>query len=118
MSYKTGILGLLAIILLAGCKKEWDQYYNSNPPTVDENVWDAIKKDPNLSSFVQYMEEKQFDTLFESNNTYTLFVPDNESFSGLPACRFNYQDGIGLPSFGTFYTIRDHRRENQSTNPF
>ncbi len=85
MSYKTGILGLLAIILLAGCKKEWDQYYNSNPPTVDENVWDAIKKDPNLSSFVQYMEEKQFDTLFESNSTYTLFVPDNESFSGLSA---------------------------------
>jgi len=83
MSYKTGILGILAIILLSGCEKNWDQYYNSSPPTVDENVWNAIKKDPNLSTFVQYMQEKKFDTLFESNNTYTLLVPDNASFTGL-----------------------------------
>ena len=85
MSYKTGILGLLAIILLSGCEKKWDQYYNSNPPTVDENVWDAIKQDTSLSMFVQYMQAKHFDTLFQSNNTYTLFVPDNKSFSGLSA---------------------------------
>ncbi|HYX06825.1 MAG TPA: fasciclin domain-containing protein, partial [Bacteroidales bacterium] len=84
MKYRAGILGILiALLITTGCKKEWDQYYDSNPPTVDENVWNAIKQDPELSNFVKYMEQKQFDTLFAYNNTYTLFIPVNESFTGL-----------------------------------
>ena len=84
MKYRAGIFGILITLLLTtGCKKEWDQYYDSNPPTVDENVWNAIKQDPDLSTFVKYMEQKQFDTLFTYNNSYTLFIPVNESFTGL-----------------------------------
>ncbi len=83
MKYRAGILGLLITLMLTGCEKKWDQHYNSNPPSVDENVWNVIKQDPDLSTFVQYMEAKQFDTLFAYNNNYTLFIPVNESFSGL-----------------------------------
>ena len=84
MKYKTGIFGVLVAVLLTGCEKKWDQYYYSNPPTVNQNVWEAIKKDPDLATFVKYMEQMHYDTLFEYNNTYTLFIPDNGSFAGLP----------------------------------
>ena len=84
MKLSTGILGILTTLLLLGCEKKWDQYYYSNPPTVNRNVWDAIKEDPDLSTFVNYMQQKHYDTLFKYNNTYTLFIPDNNSFASIP----------------------------------
>ncbi len=44
-------------------------------------MWDAIQKDENLSSFVNHLKEYKYDTLFLTNNTYTLFAPDNDAFS-------------------------------------
>ena len=33
------------------------------------------------SSFVNYLKEYKYDTLFLTNNTYTIFAPDNEAFT-------------------------------------
>jgi len=74
------ILSLLAIvILLSGCKQDWDEHYNTPPETVNKNMWEVIKAEPNLSSYVEYVENLQFDTLFEKGATYTLFIPNNEA---------------------------------------
>jgi hypothetical protein len=81
MKYKTGILGIILIIFLTGCEKYWDEHYGTHPETVNMNMWEAIQKESNLTSFVQYMKEFRYDTLFLTDNGYTLFIPENEAFN-------------------------------------
>ncbi|MGC9342663.1 MAG: fasciclin domain-containing protein [Bacteroidales bacterium] len=79
-----GILAVAMIVLLFSCEEDWDKHYTNNPPTVDQNLWEAIQENPELSSFVQYMRDMSYDTLFEKDDTYTLFIPLNSAFNSLP----------------------------------
>lgn len=81
MKYKTGILAIPLIILLTGCEKYWDEHYDTQLETVNINMWEALQKESNLTSFVQYMKEFKYDTLFLKDDGYTLFIPDNEAFT-------------------------------------
>ncbi len=81
MKYKSISTGLLLLLLLVGCKEDWDKHYNSPPPTVDMNVWDAIQQNGDLSKFVEVIKEFKFDTLFQKDDTWTLFIPDNEALA-------------------------------------
>ena len=73
------IISIVILIFVAGCEERWQEHYLSTPETVNENVWDAIQKNQDLSSFVEYIKEHKYDTLFLSNDSYTLFIPDNEA---------------------------------------
>jgi hypothetical protein len=80
MRTKIGILLTIFILSIFACtEKTWDDYYYKQPETINMNVWDAIKGRSDLSSFVNLMVKYKFDTLFQSDNTYTLFVPDNSA---------------------------------------
>ena len=73
---------LAAIIVTAfGCTKNWDDHYYNQPETINSNVWDAVKGNSELSSFVTLMEKYKYDTLFLTDDTYTLFVPDNNALA-------------------------------------
>lgn len=78
---RISILGLAFLLLLAGCKEDWNEHFESQPATSNMNVWDALQKDANVSDFVNYIKQYKFDTLFLKDNTYTLFAPTNEAFS-------------------------------------
>lgn len=75
------IFNILIIVLLVGLlgcsQKNWDEYYNTPPETVNSSVWDAIKGKSEFSKFVAYVEKYKLDTLFSRNDVYTLFIPDN-----------------------------------------
>lgn len=79
----TGILLLASIFAVIGCSKTWDDHYNKVPETINTNVWDAIQGDNNLSRFVEVMKQYKYDTLFTSNDTYTLFIPNNTAIDNL-----------------------------------
>ena len=81
MDFKIGIPAIIFVLLLVSCKKDWDEHYNTNVPTSNVNLWDALQKEENLSSFVNYLKEYKYDTLFLTNNTYTVFAPNNEAFN-------------------------------------
>ena len=75
---------LVAALLLIGviaCDETWDKHYNTQPETVDQSVWDALKADASVSKFVALVEKYQLDTLFDSkyNDVYTLFAPSNNA---------------------------------------
>lgn len=82
MKIRIGILfiGLITVAAVS-CTKQWDDYYNTYPETVNENVWEVIQKDPQFSSFVQIIKEAKMDTLFQSDVPYTIFAPTNEAVS-------------------------------------
>jgi hypothetical protein len=81
MKYLISIFGILLFMILFGCEKYWDEHYNTYPETVNLNIWEAIQKESNLSSFVQYIKEYKYDTLFLRDDGYTLFIPDNNAFA-------------------------------------
>ncbi|MFZ5941640.1 MAG: fasciclin domain-containing protein [Bacteroidota bacterium] len=81
MRYRLAITGFLLLLVCISCDKKWEQYYNDVPETVDMNVWDAIQQDENLSTFVQFVKQYKYDTLFLKDNIYSLFIPDNDAFA-------------------------------------
>ena len=83
MNHYKALAVMAALVILLGCEKYWGDHYNSQTEMVDENVWDAIQNQPELSTFVQYMKAFEYDTLFQTNDSYTLFIPDNQAFESL-----------------------------------
>lgn len=77
MRSKIGILIIAFVLSLIGCTKTWDEHYNTQPETINMNVWDAIKGKAELSRFVELIVKYKYDTLFQTNDTYTIFAPDN-----------------------------------------
>ncbi len=74
----TGGVLLLGII---SCEPRWEEHYQVESETVNMNLWEAVQLDPNLSLYAQYMKEFNYDTLFQTDNPYTLFIPDNDAFT-------------------------------------
>ncbi|MBN1927827.1 MAG: fasciclin domain-containing protein [Prolixibacteraceae bacterium] len=79
------IIIALATAFFTGCEEYWENHYNDIPETVDQQLWETIKSDPNASSFVAFMEQFRLDTLFNYNDVFTLFVPDNDAFASFQA---------------------------------
>ena len=81
MKFRNIISGVIFVTLFFSCKDVWDDHYNSVVETMNTNVWEAIQSDSNLSMFVGYIKEFEYDTLFLTDQPYTLFIPDNDAFT-------------------------------------
>ena len=68
---------------MLGCENRWEKHYQAETETVDKNVWEAVQENGDLSLFVQYIKEFRYDTLFLTDNPYTLFIPDNDAFTAM-----------------------------------
>jgi hypothetical protein len=67
-----------------GCDQLWEKHYDDYPETVDENVWNAMQSDTDISQFTQVLKDFELDTLFSSDIPYVVFTPTNfamEAFS-------------------------------------
>lgn len=87
MKLRYSLLLILVSMLAFSCMDdEWDQHYTSSSPTVDMKMWDALRdtvKFPEYakySKFVNYLVQAGYDSVLNTNNSFTLFVPDNEAF--------------------------------------
>ncbi len=81
------IYGFFLGLFCLGCEYDrWDEYYGKQPETIEKNVWEAVREDGDLSSFVALMQDASLDTLFRNYDTYTLFIPNNAALD-------NYQAG-------------------------
>ena len=83
MINKNHIIIILSIIMIGGIlscsKKEWEEHYNDYDEQVDRNLWEVVKEEPRYTNFVEYIENNELDSLFESGLSYTLFIPDNDA---------------------------------------
>ena len=81
MHRKIYTIPLLAawLLLVTACGPDWSEYYNDYPETVNMKLWDALKENQDVSGFIGLLEEFEYDTLFNSDITYTLFIPGNEA---------------------------------------
>lgn len=81
MRLTSSIAGALFLLGILSCERKWEEHYQVDSETVNMNVWEAVQQDPDLSLFVQYIKEFKYDTLFLTDNPYTLFIPDNQAFT-------------------------------------
>jgi len=79
------IFSLSFLILIFGCTENWDEHYVYYPETVNQNVWEVIQNDNEISDFVQILKDFRYDTLFLNNSTYTLFIPTNQALAAFKA---------------------------------
>jgi len=78
------IIGLLVVTFLfivGGCSEYWDKHYNTFPDTVDEDIWEVLQKEQDISVFVNALKEFKYDSIFESKRTHTFFVPTNQAMA-------------------------------------
>lgn len=79
MKLRSGLLIGLTLLLITSCEKYWEDHYNTIPETVDKNFWEAMQSDPEISQFVQLLKDLKYDTLFLTDNSYTVFAPTNDA---------------------------------------
>ena len=76
------ILITIPIFILLSCNNEiWNEHYNKKPETIDKNIWDAIQEKSDFSLYVKAMKDHKLDSLFTSDDVYTLFIPDNDAIN-------------------------------------
>jgi hypothetical protein len=81
------IIIILLFLGVASCDDTWNDHYSVKPETVDKDMWDVLKSDGNVSSFVKLMETFQLDSIFNEkyNDVYTLFIPTNAAIEAYKA---------------------------------
>jgi uncharacterized surface protein with fasciclin (FAS1) repeats len=75
-------LTALGILLLIGCDPELkkdDKY--ARPDWLAGKVYTQLKDQPDLSTFTRCVELTGYDTIINRSGSYTIFAPNNESFT-------------------------------------
>jgi hypothetical protein len=80
---RASLIILLCLAVISCTREEWKDHYDTRHEQVDMKIWDAVKEEPRYSKFVEYMEEYQLDSLFELDQFYTLFIPDNDALEAM-----------------------------------
>lgn len=83
---------VLVGLLSYSCSDERDEHYNRSDSLPDKNLYELISEDANLSSFVKLVQVAGYDTLLSSTQTFTVFAPNNASFSGVDLNSMSRQD--------------------------
>jgi len=89
--YQNVIFNLIFIIsacffMFSSCtmNKEWDDYYHDSSVNIGDNVLKLIEKNANYSRFYETILATGYDSLLIKNQYFTIFVPTNSAFDGLP----------------------------------
>lgn len=75
MNFKINIILIFLLAGLFGCNPQWEEHYDVTSQTIDQNVWDALQDESEVSTYLQELKNFSYDTLFETKNIFTLFVP-------------------------------------------
>ena len=102
-SFATIIIILAAAGLIDSCNlnDEWDRYYENAPDRTGENILSIIAKDENYSHFYNALIANGFEEMLSRNQYFTVFVPVNSAFEGLP--EYTGEEWTGILGFHIIY---------------
>ena len=81
MKLKINIILAIALLGIVGCTDYWEDHYDVYPETVNTNVWEALQNNAEISHYISLLKEFQYDTLFQTDIAYTLFIPTNDALN-------------------------------------
>lgn len=74
---------LLLLVVAAGCKDDWDNYYGEGEDEriagANQTIWEALQDKPEYSKFVRLLKETGIDQMVNSKQVLTLWLPADES---------------------------------------
>lgn len=76
-----GLSVVLLLFILGACTEYWDKHYYTIPETVDQDIWEVLQKEQDISVFVNALKEFKYDSIFESKRTHTFFIPTNQAMA-------------------------------------
>jgi len=121
MNVKIKIVVMFFLTGLVGCNQLWEEHYGVTSVTIDQNVWDALQSESEVSSYLEELKNFSYDTLFETTNIFTLFVPTN---AALEAYKSNNEvdrmllDYLITPHFVQSESIKSKRKVQTLGNKF
>jgi len=77
------LLSLLIGILFASCNDKWEDHNKIQDPVLSENLLLEIQKNPDLSTFAEYLKETGYDEVVASSKTFTVWAPTNLALQNL-----------------------------------
>lgn len=77
------IVSLLGIVLLTSCYESAWEKHTGNTLLADKNLMEAVSAKPELSVFASLLKKTGYDQLLQSSNSFTVFAPQNEAWSGI-----------------------------------
>lgn len=85
---------LILAIVVAGCKKTWDDHNAIDLPQLDQTLVEYINADPNLSTFAGYLKKTGYDQVLGSSKSFTVWAPDNNALQSLDAATINDAEAL------------------------
>ena len=75
-----------SIYIINSCdlNRDWDEHYSESDLVIGDNVLKLIGENGNYSRFYDKLVETGYDSLLVKDQYFTIFVPVNSSFDGLP----------------------------------
>ena len=80
---KNSIILIVSLCLLTSCRDYFEEYYESDIETLDMSMWDYLQSNEDYSEYVDLLKKYALDSIFSSDNSYTLFVPSNQDLAAL-----------------------------------
>lgn len=80
------LIALLSLFVgwgFSSCQDEHDEHYDRSGDLPNENLYELIKLNDDLSKFTKLVEIAGYDTLLKSTQTFTLWAPVNDALSGI-----------------------------------
>lgn len=80
---KLALYGFTTILVLGGCKKDWDGHNSVTDERLTSDLLTLLKGTTNLSKFADMVVKAGYDTVLASSKTFTLFAPTNDALASL-----------------------------------
>lgn len=84
------LTSILVFFLLNGVSpsctinERWEDYYDSGPAQIENNVYELIGQNPEFSRFHEALVRYGYDEMLTRDQFFTLFVPVNSAFEDAP----------------------------------
>lgn len=108
MNKNTILIIIVSVVLAFSCTKEWDAHFYNEEESVNVDLWDTLQTMDQYSEFVKYVKQYKLDTIIESLNTLTLFIPGNNAFKDyLQTDTAGFSETLNYHITPTYFMIRN-----------
>lgn len=89
------ILFCSLVLFISSCTK-WDDHNSAIEASLDKNLLDQIRENPDLSKFNEYLSQTGYDEVLASSKTFTVWAPDNAALAALDPAIVNNKEQLKL----------------------
>jgi hypothetical protein len=75
------IIFAINFLFLWSCTDIWDTHFNAVPETSDQDIWEVLQNDKDVSMFVEALKQFHYDSIFKSVRIHTYFIPTNQAIT-------------------------------------